>query len=481
MKIKRKIYFIFFIALYISTLSGYAQSTAFPYNIGITTIPGNCYDDCRIIINMYDAAGNEILVDPQTHNAQNTTLYPLYNIQYNYRNVSAGTNTQYDTLNNIQVLAGIYSIGVTAFVPVTLPNGQTDYELVDTMVYNVEVVANYDHLEASILSTMAGNGGRCGWRPSFQCVDRGRIQLKLLKGKFPYKVLILDASQDTIRHATFWQRQQSGADPVYADYQDYYTFDNMPIGNYSIRVSDSCDYTLWFSIEIPNAEPYNIERYACCYSDIQDTTTLRFRSRIISSQTLHDYDASYLDSIIQYRFINPGGDTTVWYPYGCSTSNPSTYRVFIDTLSQINSYCDFYNDTVIFQIRDLCLDTILSSKFYYKKNFGFRDELFSVLMDVSTDPDTCIIHAISGQTTQKYNFILATNPNYCYWSNNDINSPTVVPSHLYFSPLSYNVYSAVDSSLITQAVSNSHRGLVAPIVFFADTIIPIYIEIRDAT
>lgn len=102
-------------------------------------------------------------------------------------------------------------------------------------------------------------------------------------------------------------------------------------------------------------------------------------------------------------------------------------------------------------------------------------------MDVSTDSDTCIIHAISGQTTQKYNFILATNPNYCYWSNNDINSPTVVPSHLYFSPLSYNVYSAVDSSLITQAVSNSHRGLVAPIVFFADTIIPIYIEIRDAT
>lgn len=50
-----------------------------------------------------------------------------------------------------------------------------------------------------------------------------------------------------------------------------------------------------------------------------------------------------------------------------------------------------------------------------------------------------------------------------------------------FPPLSYNVYSAVDSSLITQAVSNSHRGLVAPIVFFADTIIPIYIEIRDAT
>lgn len=490
MKIKRKIYFLFFIALYISTLSGYAQTTAFPYNIGITTIPGNCYDDCRIIINMYDAAGNEILVDPQTHNAQNTTLYPLYNIEYNYRNVSAGTNTQYDTLNNIQVLAGTYCIGVTAFVPVTLPNGQTDYELVDTMVYNVEVVAIYEHLEGYILSTMARNNYEawwgegvprefCGCRPSFQCADRGRIQLKLLNGKFPYKVLILDAFQDTIRQVTFWQRQQSGMDSVFADYQDYYTFDNMPIGNYSIRVSDSCDYTLWFSIEIPSAEPYNSNLFACDYSISQDTMALQFLLKIMSFQTVHDYDASYLDSIIQYRFINPGGDTTVWYPHITNLWDPTSY-ILIDTLSQINSYCDLYNDTVIFQFRNLCLDTISSTKVYYKKGFNFSDQLSCAFRDPLTYSDTCVIRAISGQTTQEYNFFITGMGGGCSWVNNDINNPTGIPSYLYFSPLSYNVYSAVDSSLVTQAFSNSYQGLVAPIAFFADTIIPIYIEVRDA-
>ena len=201
----------------------YAQTAAFPYSISVTAVPGKCYDDCRIIIKMYDDNGNEVLVNPQTHNAQDVSTYPLYNIQYHYRNTSAGTNIHYDTVNDIQVTNGTYCVGVIAHVPIITPGGGLDYVLVDTSICNVEVATTYDHMEASILSAMARNDFDwwdweddprefCGWRPSYGCADRGRIQLKIIKGKFPYHVLILNDSQDTIRNATFYQRQQSGED-----------------------------------------------------------------------------------------------------------------------------------------------------------------------------------------------------------------------------------------------------------------------------
>ena len=479
--------FALLLAFYWFLPFGQAQTTTpFPYSIEISTVAGNCYDDSRIIIDIKDQAGNVIPINPQTHNAQDISTYPLYNVQYHYRNVSAGTNIQYDDVNDIQVVAGTYCIGVSGYVPVTLPGGQTDYAPVDTTLCNIEVTAEYNHMEASILSTMARNNFEnwweprefCGWRPSFECSDRGRIQLKLLKGKFPYKVLILDAFQDTIRQATFWQQQQSGQDSIYADYQDYYTFDNMPIGNYSIRVSDSCDYTLWLSIEIPSAEPYYYQRYSSNSPDCRDTSWISFNLSKYCYQTLHDYDAPYFDSILQYRFINPGGDTTVWSPIVTDRWSP-TYNYLPDTLRQI-SLCDLYNDTILFQLRDLCHDTIYESKFFYTRDFAFEDQINPASMDVSTTPDTCVIRANSGTTTQTYDFIGRIYCWGCGWENNDIDWPTQIQSQLYYCPLSYTVYSAVDSSLITQEFGDSFDGLVAPITFWEDTIIPVHIEIKDA-
>lgn len=289
---------IFFLVF---AFAGYGQTEPFPYSISVTTVPGKCYDDCRIIIKIYDDNGNEVLVNPQTHNAQDLNTYPLYNIQYHYRNVSTGTNIHYDTVNNIQVTNGIYCVGVIGHVPVTNPGGVLDYVLVDTTVCNVEVSSNYDHMEASILSAQARNDYEwywdennprefCGWRPSFGCSDRGRIQLKITKGKFPYRVLILDAAQDTVRNVTFYQRQQSGEDSLFADFRDYYTFDQMPVGNYSIRVSDSCDYALWLTINIPDAHPTYIDRYCQNNINCPDSNVVYFQFYKNCNVGLHDYD-----------------------------------------------------------------------------------------------------------------------------------------------------------------------------------------------
>lgn len=468
----------------ISTVWG--QSAAFPYNLTIETQSGKCYDDCRIIITIRDAAGQEIAINPQTHNAQNLSSYPLYNIQYHYRNISAGTNMQYDTVNNIQVTAGDYCIGVTAYVPD--PNSSGDFLMVDTTLCNISVTADYEHLEASVLSMWARNNYEtwddnprefCGLHPSFLCEDRGRIQLMLTKGKFPYHVTIFDAFMDTVRQATFYQRVQTGDDPIFADYYDYYTFNQIAYGDYRILVSDSCGYSIWLSINIPNIEPNRYQLQARNSIDCIDTLALNFMI-YRESYNLHDYDLGYLDSIIRYRFINPGGDTTAWYfPY----NNPwdPYWQYIYDTLSQMPNHCPVYNDTVYFQLHDLCLDTIITKRFFYTGTFEFIDQILPAGVDMDVTPDTCVIRTNSGIATQQYNYY--GNPDWCSgcgWENWDDFFPQELVGRYYSCPISYDVWSEIDSSLLSHAESDDFSLLAAPVVFAVDTTIPVHITITDA-
>lgn len=481
--------FAFIFTLFAIIVNG--QSPAFPYSISVTTVQGKCYDDCRIIIKMYDDNGNEVLVNPQTHNAQDPSTYPIYNIQYHYRNISAGTNIHYDTVNDIQVTNGIYCVGVIAHVPVTPPSGGIDYVLVDTSICNVEVTTDYDHMEASILSTQARNDYEwswdennprefCGWRPSYSCADRGRIQLKIIKGKFPYRVVILNTAQDTVRNVTFYQRQQSGWDSVFADFRDFYTFDNIPVGNYSIRVSDSCDYALWLTIDIPDAHPTYYDRYGQIGNNWVDSNVVNFYFIKNCNIGLHDYDKPYFDSILQYRFVNPGGDTTAWYSQDFNLWDPN-WTYLSDTLTHIHRYCELDHDTVVFQLWDLCRDTIYSSSFYYdyeERCFDIYIDSYSYSFDVVNTPDTCIIHANSGLTTQTYSF-------YGYggcWDewNDSPNYPAVLHGYHYTAPISYDVYSTIDSTLIAHSDGDDYWWLGSDITYMVDTVIPVHITWTDA-
>lgn len=484
----------FCFALIFSVLAfiAHGQSTAFPYTISVTAIPGKCYDDCRIIIKIFDNNGNEVVINPQTHNAQNLNAYPLYNVQYYYRNVSAGTNVRYDTVNNIQVTNGNYCVGVIGHVPVNTPDG-LDYALVDTSICNVEVATTYDHMEASVLSAQARNDYEwywdennprelCGWRPSYTCADRGRIQLKIIKGKYPYNVLIINSNQDTIRNTTFYERQQSGEDSVLANYRDFYTFDQMPVGNYSIRVSDSCDYALWLSINIPDAHPYSYDRWGQKDNNWGDSNVVNIKFSKNCYVGLHDYDKPYFDSILEYRFINPGGDTTQWHSIDYNVWDPN-WTYLTDTLHHINRYCDLHEDTVWFQIHDWCRDTIYTSSYYYdyeSRCFQMSSNYYITTFDVSTTPDTCIVHANSGLTTQTYNFYGYRCYNYGdSWSDNPY-YPSTVYNYFYTAPVHYEVRSAIDSTLIAESTNDSYAWLGYDVTYMVDTVIPVHITWTDA-
>ena len=458
-------------------IGGFAQS--FPYHVSVQAVPGHCYDDAHLVFTMTDDNDNVVQIDPQTHNAENTAQYPLYNVQYHYQNI-AGGGVQYDYSNDIMLMAGTYSVGVTANVPT-----QGGYALVDTTIYNVQIATTYTYLETNVLTNVAydndGNVERYGFRASFHCADVGRIQLRIVQGSFPYTVTILDEQQDTVRHEVFYHRANNGTSPYAANYRDYYTFDNLPIGTYSIYVSDSCGYTVPLTFNIPDYEP---TRYLGLVrselSSCMDETVVPFVVErwypLGYSAIWCNYNYSYLDSILMYRFVNPGGDTTEWkniYSPGYS----ATWVTVYDTLS---NYCDIFYDTIRMQLHDLCHDTLMTYSFRFVPQFGFLDSMDVVYRQDTIIHDTCATHLLNGDSTQMYKIGCNTwtGAGKTIYGGNFYTAN--VPFRYYRCPLSYDVWSLPDSTLLGHSQSDEFTGLGTWETFFADTSLHVYVSVTDA-
>ena len=483
----------FLFAVYAGSV--WAQDLPFPYSIRVETIAGNCFDDSRAIITLWDEFGNEVLINPATHHAADTTTYPLFNVQYHYRNQTAGTNTRYDTLNDIQLSAGTYCFGVVGYVPVTT-GGVTTYELVDTTICNIVVPTYYNHFEASILSGIAGadyrNRERCGIRGSFECGDVGRIQLKLRYGNFPYHIQIYDENNQLVRDRYFYQREHNGTDSTYADYFDFYTFDSLAAGDYTITASDSCDYTIQLSANVPlkKVNYYYGQYNYSCNTNCSDTTTLSISFYIYHSwnQTIYNYDHPYLDSLVQYRFINPGNDTTRWYEipgsrFGSGT-NGNSYSM-IDTLSAISRYCDLYNDTVTLELYNQCTGYYAIKFRMFKISSTFRyDTDAEMLETVVMADDTCVVHTYSGVTTQRYYITGYQCIPYTYGVAYLYRPDTVVCSTVFYTascPLTLDIYTENDEQLLAHDEKTSFNQLTCSFTnpTHTDTSMRVHIVVTD--
>ena len=460
------------------------SAQSFPYHVSVQTVAGHCYDDAHLVFTLTDDDGNEVQIDPQTHNAVNTAQHPLFNVQFHYQN-AAGGGVQYDYSRDIMLTAGIYHVGVTANVPV-----QGGYEQVDTTIHNVEVTTSYNHMEASTLSNISSgylvNGEeRYGYWPSFHCADVGRIQLYITQGSFPYEVSILDEQQDTVRHEVFQHRVGTSTSYLSANYLDYYTFDSLPIGTYSITVTDSCGYEVLLSFNIPDYEPMAYYAGVSIYNSVcPDTSVIPFflerrrASNIYSGNNWYDNVVSYVDSILLYRFINPGNDTTEWKNVVSASGN--SYGNWVRLYDTVPNYCVIFNDTVMVQYYDLCLDSLMTFYVKFNPQFRFLDSVEIAYISDTAIHDTCAVILQSGVSTQSYK---VGGDTWTYTNSTPyIGSVYVsgVPFRYYKCPLSYNVWSMPDSTLLGHSESDQFTGLGSWVTFGVDTSVQVHISVTDA-
>lgn len=479
-----------FITLILCVLSvGGLFAQSFPYQVSVETVTGHCYADSRLIITLLDENGHIVQIDPQTHNAVNTAQYPLYNVQFHYQNSSSSLGIQYDYSNDIMLAAGTYCVGVRACLS---PTGSDMW--VDTTICHVQVGTTYNHLNVSAIFQMASgntedNQERYGYRPSFHCADMGRIQLQITQGSFPYEVTILNEQQDTVRHELFYQRVNSGNSPTMANYRDYYTFDGLPIGSYTITVSDSCGYVApLINFTIPDAQPVKysgLVHTEYSYDGVcpdENVVIFEVESRADPqyNDMFYNYMYSYFDTTFRYRFINPGNDTTEWRtlepppPY----SSSGGWTVVRDTLP---NYCVMFNDTIILQVEDLCHDTLLTFKSRFRPQFRLLDSIKDVHLYDAAVEDTCAIHLQSGILTKGFKIGGDT------WNDagkvvgaGSGNYIASVPFRYFRCPLTYNIWSMPDSTLLGHAESDDFTGLGTWLTFEVDTTIAVRVSVTDA-
>ena len=455
------------------------QGQSFPYVVSVQTVQGLCYDDSHIIITLSDNSGHTVQIDPETHNAADSISYPLRNVQYYYQNITAGTSLQYSYDNDIMVPAGTYLVGVVAYIP----GANGGWTSVDIPYGNVQVTSQYNHLVASVLdvanSTGYGNE-RCGIHPALSCINCGRMQLRLTDGHFPFHVVILNEQNDTVRDVTYNQRVQSGTNANLANYRDYYTFDGLAAGNYSIFISDACNYSISLSATIPDAAPAGYSLYSrSIHACTESPNTVSFAFSMNNHGILRDYMHPYLDSMVQYRFVNPGHDTTVWRHAQFVDPNGG-WEYATDTLTLNSRFCDILGDTIEFHLYDLCMDSIFKASWHVVSGFSFGDSIKNVSLDAIEIPDTCLIHVSGGMTTQSYLYYGEDPRLFGWWTGSTGNYISTYRVCYSGCPLSYDVWSLVDSSLLAHAESNDYTGLGVPVSFAVDTTIPVHIAISDS-
>ena len=481
----KKLHYVAFLILFLMVFwDRKVSAQTFPYQISVETVPGHCYDDGHLIFTILDGNGNAVQIDPQTHNAVNTAQYPLYNVQYHYQNAASGLGVQYDYSNDIMLTAGTYNVGVRANIPAQ----SGGYVLVDTTIYNVHITTSYQPMQASTLSNLctgySENGVEMyGYWPSFRCKDMGRIQLYITNGTFPYVVTILNEQQDTVRHIVFNHRVNNSNSIYSAQYRDYYTFDNLPIGTYSIIVMDSCGYVSQLSFDIPDYEPTRYyalvptSNSVCSDGPVINFELERRRSFSDYSTSWYENVLPYVDSILLYRFVNPGHDTTEWRNMVSQIYNYGHWVYFNDTLP---NYCVMYNDTIKVQFYDLCMDSLMTFSFKFLPQFDFIDSTDIVHFSDSAIQDTCAVHLLSGFSTQTYKIACDTweDANKTYYGGSGYVAG--IPIRYYNCPLSYDVWSLPDSTLLGHSQSDEFTGMGTWLTFDVDTSVQVHISVTDA-
>jgi gliding motility-associated-like protein len=391
-------------AALLSCLLTAAQQPQFPYAVVIDTVVGDCFNNCQAVVTLRDAQGHLIPTDDSLHQPLDPMAYPISNLQYHYKN-QLYNSVFYSNSHVLTMDVGTYDIGVSGYVMVQSETTQVPVQ-VDTTFHGITLSSTYNPFSASVLASIAGNDyvtywgerrERCGNRHSLPCGDRGRVQMKLTSGKFPYTVIFTDAQEDTVRYVIFNQPQHTGTDSLYADYKDYYTFDSLPPGVYRIEAFDACSYTSIFhhTVELNDVQ-INYHQYKRNPNNNSDSNTVRFRTHFYCPKSVYNYDYAYFETIFEYRFIHSDGsghsDTTSWRPIDGSSLYNSSNGVYCDTVSYASRYCDIYGDTIRFEMRDLChQDTVSKSLIMTPPNTTcfVTDQWDTTICFGQSFPDTC--------------------------------------------------------------------------------------------
>lgn len=278
-----------------------------------------------------------------------------------------------------------------------------------SVLKDTTLTINLNYTEPSIkaIGRRSQDGIELGRIASLECEPTGRLQVRILGGKMPYDVVVSYPDGTVYRTVRFEDYQHTGTDSMRADFMYYYTFDDMPVGEWNFDLTDNCGTHPLSTGQIVETMPLpqldKIQIFAST-GNIKDSNIVKINAVVNTNNEYYArYYASLFGSLMEYRFYMPGyrqcgalKDTlsTPWtaLPY---TGNKTI--TLYDTISRANDYCDFFCEAnnrpmeIKFQFRAKkafpnCPGWDTTVTFYYLKptnfteTYGYEvDEIFNDL------------------------------------------------------------------------------------------------------
>lgn len=419
-----------------------------PFRVKFEVTPASCYNNGKVAYAMTNSSGEVItsagsFTEVRAYYIEQGDTAKHYSGRYL---VNASGNMVYPNgWDTLTVDYGTYTIGVEALCW----DGST-FVKKDTQTV-LTIPTTYVKPSASSLYVTANTEDGFGRRPSLNCVNTGRVQLKIEDGRFPYTVFVVNHNTgDTLRVDTFDEPQYTGTDLTLYNYKDYYTFDSLPPGDWDFYLVDGCDYGLPRTGQKVEVVDYPLLDYVEVYASSGNMHD----SNVVKINAVLDKDYAYYNKLlpdhVEYRFTYDGVPSSDWKPFPPVLNG---FRALLtDTLASANQYCDIWGKDIKLEYhRKYCNDAVISKTFHlYKPNDNYFVRDSSDIRDSLEEPpytcdDLYYWHRWYHEIRYKYNdpYDITKNEDDPYYR------------HHYTHPLTWVYYDTeLDSVIKTEVVSN---------------------------
>ena len=453
------------------TILNAATAQNCPFRIRTEVTPATCYNNGMVTYAMTNSAGDVItsagsFTEMRAYYIEQGDTAKHYSGRYL---VNAAGNMVYPNgWDTLTIDYGTYTIGVEALCW----DGST-FVKKDTHTV-LTIPTTYVKPSASSLYVTANTEDGFGRRPSLNCANTGRVQLKIEDGRFPYTVFVVNHdTRDTLRVDTFDMPQYTGTDLTLYDYKDYYTFDNLPPGDWDFYLVDGCDYGLPRTGQRVEVVDYPLLDYVEVYASSGNMHD----SNVVKINAVLDKDYAYYNKLlpdyVEYRFTYDDVPSSDWKPFPPVLNG---YRALLtDTLASADKYCDIWGKDIKLEYhRKYCNDTVISKTFHlYKPNDNYFVRDSSDIRDSLEEPpytcdDLYYWHRWYHEIRYKYNdpYDITKNEDDPYYR------------HHYTHPLTWIYYDTERNDTIkTQTITN----ITTPTRLYDTEVEAIYGSFQDYT
>ena len=397
-----------------------------PFHVQMEKIDATCLNNGGVQFTLLDDNNNEIAIDVANGKPFDDS-FDLSVIKFYYR-AANDTTTYYSTNPRLYMSSGTYTVGAQAQCYMG-GVGEGAFRTLDTNC-QVTIYGSYTVPEIFVLANIATSSRSCGNRPTLPCGATGRIQLKITGGSFPYTVRLYDAHTNAlVREVVYNNHQSAGRDQSMANYQDYYTIDNLEAGDYYIDFTDACDFhsaasSLSWTVEDVNP-PMLTEVRMYTYNPNNQTAynELSFYYAKFTEGEMADYLMDMYAEHLQYRVCYGTVDTSEWKSFplqNLQQRNDKTYEMnqwFYDAAPHVTRYCQLNDQVLTFQFRNsFCHQDTIISRYSGRLRVSNGNESYSMWygsehaedVDYSgTWYDSCTYHipSIRNYTDYYYSYI----------------------------------------------------------------------------